>query len=270
MNRDLVSIILPAHNAAQTIQEAIESVLQQDYLQWQLIIIENGSSDNTLTICHQFKDTRILIIQETTQGLSKARNLGIAKAQGEFICFLDADDVLPPLSLSSRVRFFREKPEMAYCDGVVIKKNENLNRIIEIWSPQIPRQLTVEMNKINAICFCGVTWMIRSIQIGNTRFDESWSHLEDRKFFFELAQKGEYGAVSHPIYIIRKRNGSLMTNHRKLQAAYRRFLNFIKVQHQIDPSEFKRQHTFYRTMFFKTHLKTGRLLAAVHVLFERP
>jgi glycosyltransferase involved in cell wall biosynthesis len=264
----LVSIILPAYNAENTIAAAIASVLDQTYTHWELIIVENGSTDGTFEACRQVQDERIALIRYPQAGLSRARNIGLDRAKGEFVCFLDSDDLLPPKSISLRLALFAQNPNLSYCDGIVLKKSENLDTLIEEWHPQVPIDLAKEMNKIDARCFCGVTWMIQTSHIQNLRFDENWSHLEDRKFFYELAQTGVYGAVEEPVYIIRSRRGSLMTNHKKLQLAYRRFLQFVEDHGQLSKSELTDQRRFYKRMFFKTHLKSGRFIPALGVLFE--
>lgn len=94
----LVSIIMPAYNAQEFIAEAIESVLLQTYPEWELIIIDDGSSDKTLEIAQSFagKESRIKLIAQTNQGVSVARNNGIQSAKGTYITFLDADDFYLP------------------------------------------------------------------------------------------------------------------------------------------------------------------------------
>jgi teichuronic acid biosynthesis glycosyltransferase TuaG len=263
----LVTIILPAHNAATTIGVAIDSIIGQTHANWELIIIENGSTDNTLEECRKYSDARIQLTSLTVAGLSKARNVGLDKASGDFVCFLDADDLLPKHSLESRIRLMTEHPTVSYCDGIVEKRSENLETIYSTWRPLQPKQLNLEMHKINSACFCGVTWMVRRSQIGMLRFDESWSHLEDRLFFLKLSQTGEYQCVSEVIYIIRKTRGSLMSNHKKLQDAYQRFLTYVKNQKTLGEDELKDQKRRFLWMFFKTHIKSGRYLAALRMLF---
>lgn len=264
---ECVSIILPAHNASATIEAAIGSVLAQTYSHWELLIIENGSTDNTWEKCRQFEDSRIVLIQAPHAGLSHARNMGLNRATGSYVCFLDADDLLPSNSLACRVRLMSADPQITFCDGRVEKRSQDLSDLLTTWVPEQPNDLGREMHKINAVCFCGVTWMIRRSMIGALRFDEGWSHLEDRLFFLQLAQNGRYAAVAETIYIIRKTRGSLMSNHNKLQYAYQRFLTLVKQQNTLHAEELHEQCYLFKRMFFKTHLKSGRYLAAMKILF---
>ena len=94
MHNPLVTIIMPAYNAERTISKAIDSVLRQDYSNIELIVVNDGSTDNTKFICSQFHDDRLKVITQDNKGLSGARNTGLEVAQGDYITFVDSDDVL--------------------------------------------------------------------------------------------------------------------------------------------------------------------------------
>ena len=91
----LVSIIIPCYNAEKYIAETIQSVINQTYKNWELIVVNDGSTDNSLNIITEFaaNDSRISFIDKKNTGVSDSRNKGIEKAKGDFIAFLDADDV---------------------------------------------------------------------------------------------------------------------------------------------------------------------------------
>ena len=91
-NKNLISIILPAYNSEKIIEEAINSVLTQTYENFELIIIDNGSKDNTFEICNKFKNEKIKYIKLEEANVSNARNVGITNAVGEYITFIDSDD----------------------------------------------------------------------------------------------------------------------------------------------------------------------------------
>ena len=92
MEAPFFSIIVPTYNRAQNIKGAIESVLLQTYTSWELIIIDDGSTDHTKEVISKFTDTRINYIYQKNQERSCARNNGIKVAKGQYICFLDSDD----------------------------------------------------------------------------------------------------------------------------------------------------------------------------------
>lgn len=92
--RLLVSIIVPMYNAERNLKECLDSIIHQDYENLEIILVDDGSNDSTLAICSQYseKDPRFLIIRSGNEGVSNARNLGIEKASGEYVVFIDADD----------------------------------------------------------------------------------------------------------------------------------------------------------------------------------
>ncbi len=92
MNNPLVSVIIPAYNAGKYIESAVESVLRQSYTNIELIVVNDGSTDNTLDVLSHFSDIKIL--STSNKGVSHARNVGIDTSKGEYISFLDADDEL--------------------------------------------------------------------------------------------------------------------------------------------------------------------------------
>lgn len=98
MNRPLISIIIPVYNAERYIRRCIESVLSQTYKEIQVILINDGSTDNTLPILEEYSrsDSRIQLINKDNSGVSKTRNIGIDISDGEYIGFVDADDYLEP------------------------------------------------------------------------------------------------------------------------------------------------------------------------------
>ena len=95
-SKPVFSIIMPVYNVEQYISEAIESVLNQSFKDFELLIINDGSTDNSPKIAEYFKekDSRILIFHQKNQGLSAARNFGIKNAKGTFIYFMDSDDLI--------------------------------------------------------------------------------------------------------------------------------------------------------------------------------
>lgn len=115
-NNNLVSIIIPMYNAEEFTSVMIESIIAQTYTNWELIIIDDGSTDNCINIARDFerKDKRIKLIcrpNNIKKGASSCRNIGIQNSQGEFIIFLDADDYIAPYCLSQRVAFMQKHPD---------------------------------------------------------------------------------------------------------------------------------------------------------------
>ena len=107
----MISVIVPVFNAEKYIENCILSILNQTYPHFELILIDDGSTDRSMSICQQFenKDQRIKVLHQSNQGVSSARNLGILSAQGDYITFVDADDTLEKEALETALDFLVEK-----------------------------------------------------------------------------------------------------------------------------------------------------------------
>lgn len=112
--RKTVSVIIPTHNRAWVIREAIDSVLTQDYPDFELVVVDDGSEDNTHLLLLEY-GSRLTFIRQPNQGVSAARNRGIKETSGEFIAFLDSDDRWLPGKLTRQVEFFQNHPDALIC-----------------------------------------------------------------------------------------------------------------------------------------------------------
>lgn len=128
----LVSIITPCYNGARFIRETIESVLSQTYELWEMIIIDDGSIDESVNIINAYmkKDSRIKLIQQVNSGSSVARNNGIRNASGQYIALLDADDLWLPTFLEKQIAFMKEKNAICVCCsyGRINEASEEIHR----------------------------------------------------------------------------------------------------------------------------------------------
>ena len=136
MQNPLVSVIMPAYNSNEFISQAIESVIAQQYKNWELIIVDDASKDATVNTVRNYvnKDARIKIFRnEINYGAGYSRNKAIKEAAGEFIAFLDADDLWKPEKLSQQLKFCLEnKAKIVFSSYDRISENgESLNEIIE-------------------------------------------------------------------------------------------------------------------------------------------
>ncbi|MGL5192288.1 MAG: glycosyltransferase family 2 protein, partial [Chroococcales cyanobacterium] len=107
----LVSVVVPAYNVSRTIRETLDSILTQTFPEFELIIINDGSTDNTLQVIEEVQDPRIQVFSYENGGLPEARNRGIARATGEFITFMDADDLWTPDKLEGQVAALQQNPK---------------------------------------------------------------------------------------------------------------------------------------------------------------
>lgn len=192
MNRKKVSIIMPAYNAEKYISKCIESIINQSIKEWELIIIDDGSTDSTGQICEGYKknDTRIQVFHQKNSGVSIARNKGIENAGGTYIAFVDSDDILTPDSLKNRIQLIKDS-DMAIAAYEIIDQHEkNIKRMPEckkyFWNRNQGLHNVIIGEEIG---YQGYLWnklFVRKIIMDNElKFLPGIAYNEDRLFIVE-------------------------------------------------------------------------------------
>lgn len=177
----MISIIIPLYNKEHYIANTIKSVLTQTYTDFELIIVNDGSTDNSNDIVSKFTDKRIKIINQTNQGVSVARNTGINIAQGTFIAFLDADDEWCPEYLEKMYQLTIKYPNYSvFCTG-------QINRVIHT----LPKGISIieDHCKYNYIFFTGCMFIRKKIFQEVGLFKEGIQLGEDRDMWLRICCK---------------------------------------------------------------------------------
>lgn len=217
----LVSIIVPAYNAEQYIGRCIESVLKQDYDDFELIIVNDGSKDATAEICQGFseKDPRIIVINKENGGVSEARNTGIERASGEYIMFADADDLLAEDMLSTTVKAMGDA-DLVMASIAMITKKGRADYIVKDTSFDL-RSLMEDysVEAFPRICLsspCCKLYKKEIIDRFSIRFDKTMSLGEDTVFNMSyVSHCKKINAISKPLYFyIRVNEESLFSKFR--------------------------------------------------------
>lgn len=127
-NQYKVSVIIPTYNRAWTLDNAIESAFSQDYKDFEIIVVDDGSTDDTCKILEKYK-SRIRIFFQENKGVSVARNIGIENSRGNFIAFLDSDDAWEKDKLSCQINFFKKNPQAMICqtEEIWIRNGRRVN-----------------------------------------------------------------------------------------------------------------------------------------------
>ena len=131
MAQKKISVIIPNYNYARYLDQAIESVLVQSYENIELIVVNNGSTDNSLEVLEKYED-KIRLINQPNLGQSGARNSGLSLSSGEFIAFLDADDFWEPNKLEMQISIMNDDTQLVYCGITPFKEpgNEKLQSVL--------------------------------------------------------------------------------------------------------------------------------------------
>jgi glycosyltransferase involved in cell wall biosynthesis len=180
-----VSIIVPCYNQAQYLDEALQSVLDQTYINWECIIVNDGSLDNAEEVAKQWveKDIRFVYLKKKNGGLSSARNAGIANAQGEFILPLDADDKIASSYVELAIESFQEDASLK----VVYCKAEEFGERVGLWQLQ-PFSL-IDLAQYNMI-FCSAMYKKLDWELVGGYDVNMIYGLEDWEFWIAILKKG--------------------------------------------------------------------------------
>lgn len=181
-----VSIIMPVHNGSWSIRQSIQSIQEQNFTDWELLVIDDHSTDDTIAIVNEIQDNRIRVMANPKSGVSSARNLGIEQAEGEYITFLDADDIMYANALGLRVNALDRNPDWS----VVYCVTEMVDRDFKELGWQLPQksQITFEdmtgnPTHINAL-------MARANILKQYRFPEYLANGEDWLLNSRLLRSG--------------------------------------------------------------------------------
>lgn len=202
----IVSVIIPAYNAAKTLLETIHSVQQQTCSDIELIVINDGSTDNTLEILAAIDDPRLKVFSYENGGLPVARNRGIERATGKYLSFIDADDLWTPNKLEAQLAALEQHPEagVAYSWTAFIDENSNF---LYAWEPiyyqgNVYPDLLIE----NFISSGSNILVKRQIVDAAGQFDPSLKSAEDWDYYVRLAALCPFALV--PEYQISYRRSS--------------------------------------------------------------
>lgn len=208
MPEPVVSIIMPAYNAAAFIAEAIESVLRQTYSGWELLIVNDGSEDNTQEIIdtYQAKEARIKCFTQQNSKQGKARNVALAHASGNYIAFLDADDVWIPVKLEIQLQELKEtKADLVFSEAyqfenAVLNSTAILNTGRGFFSGEAGLKSFLEVNKILPSSVLARTEIIKNAN-GFTE-KPSVQNAEDYYLWLQLLMNGNvlYGSKEILVY----------------------------------------------------------------------
>lgn len=174
-----ISIITPVYNAERHIRKTIDSIIGQDYLHWELVLVDDGSSDASGSICDEYavKDNRIRVFHQKNNGVSVARNLALDKITGEYVTFIDADDWIEPGYLSHFMRF-------PYSDDQIVYQGYYKDYI-----DNVAKESTSELPVRGRILHLGTIWgkmfAASIIKRHRIRFNERLHLHEDHVFYYE-------------------------------------------------------------------------------------
>lgn len=223
-----ISIITPVYNAEPYISKAISCILNQSYKNFELILIDDGSTDNSGIICDKYalKEPKIKVFHQKNKGVSAARNIGLEQVTGEWVCFFDSDDEVTPEWLRSFINAIDNQTDIIFQGAQIIDSQDNdffklenniydrnnMSNLIDLWQNQKGH--------------IGSAWskIIKASIINkyNIRFDETIHNYEDWVFLtYVLSHSKNIKTITSTHYIYNHKNSNL-TNQKKIWTAEQR------------------------------------------------
>ncbi len=243
----LISIIIPTHNRWPTLQQAIASVQSQTYPHWELIIVDDGSTDDTPCRLAALAEPRLRWLRQPNQGRSQARNRGLALAQGEMVAFLDDDDWYLPSRLACQVAFLQAHPEVdLVAAGVFIANGSEPLHPWYTWRDQ--PQLTLDR------CLYGCPLPICAVLLRRSWlaqlphwFDPDFDLLEDTDFFLRLLLAGaRFAWLEEIVSVYRLHAGGSQQDGARYAHAHVQLLQKLLASPQM-PALLRQQESTLRT-----------------------
>jgi glycosyltransferase involved in cell wall biosynthesis len=214
-----ISVVIPAFNSAATIRATIASVLNQTFTDWELIIIDDGSQDATLAIAQSFLDTRIQVFSYPNAGSSASRNRGIGHAAGQYVAFLDADDLWTPDKLEAQFQALQANPDaaVAYSWTHSIDESDHFLRRGSYLSAN--GHVYAKLLLVDFIESGSNPLILKQALLETGGFDVSLRFVEDWDMWLRLAKHYQFVCVPSPQVQYRISRTSMSSNVRSMASA---------------------------------------------------
>lgn len=217
----MISVIVPLYNKGEKVRKTIDSVLNQDYEDYEIVVIDDGSKDDSANYVKSYTDPRIKYYYKDNGGVSSARNFGIQKAKGNWLLFLDADDEILPDALGELLSLNKKYPNCKLLTGQIkwVSNGKDLHagvncEVSSSFCTSYPF-LTIWQNK----CYPGTRNLLihRSLVEKFGGYDERMSFFEDWEFALRMARCGSLACINKYIAVYNQEEGGLSTSSHPLE-----------------------------------------------------
>jgi glycosyltransferase involved in cell wall biosynthesis len=203
MTNPLVSVVIPAYNCAATIGASIESARRQTVMDLEILVVDDGSTDETTDVVGGITDARLQLLVQPNAGAAAARNTGCRAARGRYLAFLDADDIWMDTKIEQQLRFLAERPEARATQSGVVFVDPDL-RPLDVRLCSTPADELVEFLMFRNLPAAMCTLVIeREAFLDLGGFDESLEILEDWEFMMRAARHANLRSLPGPLAMYR-------------------------------------------------------------------
>jgi glycosyltransferase involved in cell wall biosynthesis len=214
MSEPLVSVIIPTYNRAGYLTESIDSVLAQEFREFEVIVFDDGSTDNTKEVLAGYGD-KIIVLGDINRGCAAARNRAVEAARGDLIAFHDSDDIMLEGRLSAQFKFMKEHPEVAAVSGnIILQGQEQINYLEKCGVDFSDRGWVIFQKPFQKLLLRNfmsnpstVLWRERFLEIGG--IDESLRIASDWDLWLRMARKWPLACINFPCTWFRKHESNI-------------------------------------------------------------
>lgn len=236
----LVSVVIPCYNHGRYLSVAIDSVLAQTYTNFEIIVVDDGSADNTKEVAHAYNGVRYIYKQNA--GLSAARNTGITESKGEYLLFLDADDWLYPDALEINLQYLQQNRASAFVSGAYIN-------IFEDSGKTLPCTVVVEKDHYQMLLSYNYVGMVAAVlfrawAFEKVTFDVNLKSCEDYDIYLKLARSHPVIHHTHIIAAYRRHSANMSGNRAVMVASF-----FVALQKQKPLLQTKKEQSLYNITY---------------------
>lgn len=254
MTPPTVSVIIPSYNRAPLLKEAIKSVLGQTVTDLEILVCDDGSTDNTKEVVEEFNDPRIFWLpDQNSGGPAVPRNRGIKAAKGDWLAFLDCDDLWKPSKLESQINALKKHKLLMSCTNAAVIKDDTIQPEPYFNSPSDKLLSFKRMLRVNKV-ICSSMIIHRSIPslLGGFPEDKNFKAIEDYALWLSASMMGNIYYISAPLTIYRDEpeqsiRGEIKTTE---QEKKNRILRETMRRTSLLPNLYKRVHYWVATSFY--------------------
>jgi glycosyltransferase involved in cell wall biosynthesis len=205
INVPVVSVLMSVYNGERYLREAIVSILEQSFTNFEFIIVDDGSSDKSADIINEFKDQRIVrLINTSNHGLAYSLNRGLKIARGQYVARQDADDISIPERLSKQVNFLQQNEtiQLVGTGSKWIDAGGNLDRI---WIPPTnPNEIQQRILRSIPVLHATIMFNLGSLKLIDGFYDESYPVAQDTDFLFRFSEAWDISNIDEALYVVRQ------------------------------------------------------------------
>ena len=262
-----MSIVIPTYNYGRFLGEAIQSVLDQTFQDFEIIIVDDGSTDNTMEVVSSFQDVRIRYIYQDHRGASAAQNVALYAARGEYITGMGADDLYLPQHLELKVKLLDSRPDVGLvCSDAYFFDDKTGATLGRLWhDPKRPdswfdpvkavQQPVKEFLRKGCFIMPQAAMIRRQVFATVGNFDESLPTHEDWELFVRIVQRFPIEIIDMPLLKLRQHNTNLLKNQEKLYLGAVAAANKVMRSDSLSREELK----LLKERLLPLHIRYGRL-----------